>query len=112
MTNIEYAIEKSILSTILFSHHSKEDEAYLNSVELYEEYFSDHFHKLVVRQINHNKALGLSTQEEFITNAMGIAGTLTNQMLEIIAANPFSKHLFETYYKQLTKPNLSKHWDI
>jgi len=112
MTNLEYVIEKSIISTILFSHHQKEDEDYFNNIELKEEHFTDHFHKLVVKQINHNKAKGLNTHEDFITEAMSVNGTLTNQMLEIMTANPFSRHLFEVYYNQISKPKLSKHWEI
>lgn len=112
MSNLDYSIEKSILSTIMFSHHQKDDEEFFNNAELYEEFFSDRFHKLVVKQINHNKALGLSFQEEFITEAMKDNGTLTNQMLEIMSANPFGKHLFEVYYKLMSRPKLSSHMDI
>ena len=112
MSNLDYSIEKSILASVMFSHHQKADEEFFNNIELYEEYFSDKFHRLVVKQINYNKALGLSYQEEYITEAMANSGTLTNQMLEILNANPFSRYLFETYYKQLSKPRLASHWDI
>lgn len=112
MTNIEYLIEKSILATVLFSNHQKEHESFFENFELKEEYFQDHFHRLVAKQINHNRSIGLSTQDEYIVDAMDKTGTLTNQMIEILSANVFSKHLFEVYYRQLTKPKLSQHWDI
>lgn len=112
MTNLEYSIEKSLLSTILFAHHQKEDESYFNTLELKEELFKNPFHRLVAKQINHNRALGLSTQDEFITEAMAQNGTLTNQMLEIMTANPFSRHLFQRYYSSLKKVSLKSHWDI
>lgn len=112
MTSIEYSIEKSILSTILFAYHQKEDMAYFENVELYEENFQDYFHKLVVKQINHNKARGLSVSEEYITEAMAVNGTLTDQMLEIMAATPFSRNMFKTYFDILNRPKLSSHWDI
>ena len=112
MTQTEYDIEKSILSTVLFSHHQFKDEEFFSNVELYEEHFQDNFHKLVVKQINHNKAKGLSIQEDYITEAMGVNGTLTSQMIEIMNTNPFGRPLFEEYYKALNKPKLSNHWDI
>jgi hypothetical protein len=55
MKNSEYLIEVSILSTVLFAHHQNKDEEYFNNFELQEEWFQVHFHKIVVRAINHHK---------------------------------------------------------
>ncbi len=102
MTNTEFLIEKSIISTVLFSHHSCKDEDFFNSVELQEEWFSDYFHKLVVKAINHNKSLGLSTSEDFIAERMAEFGTLNyNQWIDLISANPFSSILFNVYLDEL-----------
>lgn len=113
MTQTEYDLERSILSTILFSHHQFKDEEFFNNVELKEEYFQHHFHKLIVKQINHNKALVIPFQEEYICDTMAENGTLDhNQWLNIMATNPFGKSLFEVYYNKLQHPKTSLHLGV
>ena len=110
MTQTEYDIEKSILSTVLFSHHQFKDEEFFNNIELKEENFQLYFHKLVVKQINHNKALSLPYQEEYIGSSLANLGVIEMEYwLSIINANPFGKPLFEIYYAKFVKPKTSLH---
>ena len=107
MTNTEYLIELSMLSTVLFAHHQYKDEQYFNDLELQEEWFQIPFHRLVVKNINYNKQLKLPTYEEFICESLIQDGIMDGDLwLKIIGANPFSKVLFEKYLV-----NLEKHSD-
>ena len=113
MKNNEYFIEVSILSTVLFAHHQCKDEEYFNNLELKEEWFLIHFHKIIVRAINHNKAKALPIYEEFIADALSIRGQLDFELwTTIISANPFSKVLFEKYLETLQKPKTSLYYEV
>ena len=106
MTNIDCMIETSILSTVLFAHHQYTDEAFFNNYELQEEWFSIHFHKLIVKTINNNRAIGLPLSEEYIAEQLLNNNIMNRDLwLKIIEANPFGKANFDTYLEQLKKPN-------
>lgn len=113
MTNSEYLLEVSILSTVLFSHHLCEDEEYFNDVELYEEWFTVPFHKIIVKAINHHKMKHEPTYEEFIADSLSKRGQLDIALWSaIISATPFSKRNFEKFLDKLKEPKKSAHWDI
>jgi len=113
MTDSEYYIELSILSTVLFSYHQEEHEKYFDEIELKDDWFLNPFHKLVVRAINYNKSKNIPYQEEYICDILGKYNQLnTDLWLKIISANPFSPYLFKRYLEQLKAPKLSEHQGI
>ena len=113
MTNAEYLIEVSILSTVLFAHHQCKDEEYFNNLELQEEWFLVPFHKIIVKAIHHHKAKSEPTYEEFIADSLSKRGQLDFELwTKIISANPFSKVLFEQYLETLQKPKTSLYYEV
>lgn len=113
MTNTKYLMEVSILSTVLFAHHQFTNEDYFANIELQEEWFSIPFHKLVVKTINHSRATSKPIYEEFIAEELLENRIMDNQRwLNIINANPFSRHNFEVYLEQIKQPNTSLHQGI
>jgi len=108
MTNSEYLLEIAILSTVLFSHHSNNEEEFFNDLELYEEWFSHPYHKIIIKAINHHKAKGEPTYEEFIADSLAKRGQLDHNLwLAIISASPFSRVQFEKYLEVMKEPNKS-----
>ena len=113
MTNTDYLIEVSVLSTVLFAHQQYSEEEFFTSFELQEEWFLIPFHRLVVKTINHTKAKGLPIYEEFIVEELQKNNALDFQLwTAIISGNPFSRVGFETYVKSLMKPKTSLHQGI
>jgi len=113
MTNSEYLIEVSILSTVLFAHHQCKDEEYFNSLELQEEWFLVPFHKIIVKAINHHRAKCEPTYEEFIADSLSRRGQLDFELwTRIISANPFGKPNFERYLEVLQKPKTSLYYEV
>ena len=113
MTNQEYLIECSIISTFVFSHHSNDNEKYLHSIDLREEYFLTHFHKLIVKEINDNKMKCIPIYSEYIEDQLRNNGTLDYQLWEnILNANPFGKALFDSYFNTLKEPKKSLCYEV
>jgi len=113
MTNTDYLIETSILSTVLFAHHQYNNEAYFSNYELNEEWFSIQFHKLIVKTINSNRAIGLPLTEDYIAEQL-LKNNIMNRdlWLTIISANPFGKANFDTYLEQLKGAKKAQIGDI
>jgi len=113
MTNNEYLLEVSILSTVLFAHHQCKDEQYFNDLELKEEWFIVPFHRIIIKAINHHRMKCEPIYEEFIADSLSKRGQLDFSLWStIISANPFSKNIFEMYLSKLKEPKQSAHWDV
>jgi hypothetical protein len=99
---MKYSLELSFISTML-STHSEEEEEFFDAQELQEEFFDNYFHKIVIKTINHTKALGYPIYEESIADELNRNGVMNFELwLRILSANPFSKYLFTKYLPQLS----------
>ena len=98
MTTIDF--ERSVLSTVMYHAHSGQP---LGNTELYEEWFSSHFHKIVVKTINAMRAKDIPPADDLVYHYLdknGLVRDVKNQVAfnDIITANPFgSSDVFGQY---------------
>lgn len=108
MYSSNYYLETSILSSVLFAHNQCRDEQFFYDVELKEEYFTNQFHKIVVRQINENKVKNIPIQDDYVCQELAKKRIIDDNLYtNIMMANPFSKYLFEKYYANMKKGDKS-----
>jgi len=109
MENIYF--ERTVLSTALFADVFDID--YAAHQELREEWFTDPFHRLVVKYINHAKANGL-VDEMIVQDAMARDRVLDqHKFIDIVSANPLgSEQSFLLAIEKIRGVKKSQHEDI
>ena len=110
--NNRYYTELSVLSTILFSHHTQHEE-YFNNYRLELDWFDTPFHKDVVKAINFNKSKNIPHQEEYISELLNKHNKLDHKLwFTVIAANPFSRPSFDKYIENIKRNHKNKAGDV
>lgn len=98
-----YDNERTVLSTVLLSEPF--GLQFAEHTELREEYFIDHFHKLVVKEINHARQLGLM-DELIVMDALRQKGVMDDfKFSMILAANPFGTEKQFQYQMEILERN-------
>ena len=107
-----YYTELSVLSTILFSHHTEHEE-YFNSYKLELDWFDTPFHKDVIKAVNFNKKKNIPHQEEYIADLLAKHNKMYPELwFTILSANPFSRPLFDKYIESIKNNHINKAGDI
>ena len=97
------SIERSVLATVLMhdTYTSVESDRIMN-IELYEEWFSVHPYKLIVKIINHMKMNGKPVYFELVRKeALSQGYNLDDIIIDIVTANTFSYNTFLAYYNDI-----------
>jgi hypothetical protein len=99
----QHDFERSVLATIMFGDLMTELESKnIECVELYEEWFDLHFHKVVVKTINAMRAKDVPTTYEMVLHYLDKNGLLDeNRFIDIGTTTPLSYRSFIHYYNEL-----------
>ena len=104
-------IERTVLITVLLSEPF--DIEFAKDVELQEEWFFDHFHRFVVRQINHDRVNGMMDEMTVADSMIKNGAFDETKYLHIISANPVgSKSSFYHCIDILKKAKFAMHLDV
>lgn len=97
------SIERAILATVLMHDtYTDQESNRILSIELYEEWFSVHAFKIIVKIINHMKMSGKPVYFELVRKeAFTMGYNLDEILLDIITANTFSYNTFMAYYNDV-----------
>lgn len=97
------SIERALLATVLMHDTYTESESKrIVAIELYEEWFSNHIHKIIVKIINHMKARAMPIYFELVRKeALSQGYNIDDILLSIISANTFSYNTFIAYYSDV-----------
>ena len=103
------SIEKAILITFLWADlqlHDTHRDAILKN-ELKEEYFSEHYFKLIVKTINHLKEQGKPYYLEYVKETMELTGIYNETAFnDIINTNMLSHSMFLKYFIDFKTQNV------
>lgn len=98
-----YNIERALLATVLRSDMmQQEEQSRIDSAELYEEWFSHHPYKIIVKTINSLKMKAMPHFMEIVVDELHKHGhNLDEVVIDICTSTPMTYGTFAKYYDVL-----------